>query len=113
MSTVTLHATTPASETSSDRPQDLETTTVDRVLTALAVQPDKGSSSAEARERFAKYGPNAIVEKEISLARKILRHFTGPSAYMIEAAATISAVIGHWRGFWMTARPRWIQPRDR
>ncbi|HXW49562.1 MAG TPA: plasma-membrane proton-efflux P-type ATPase, partial [Xanthobacteraceae bacterium] len=78
---------------------DLERIPVDEVLTALAVQSDKGLSSAEAAKRLAKYGPNAIVEKQISLARKILQHFTGPIAYMIEAAAIVSAIIGHWDDF--------------
>ena len=78
---------------------DLEKVSVDKVLTALTVQPDKGLSSAEVEKRLAKYGPNAIVEKEVSLARKILGHFTGPIAYMIEAAAIVSAVIGHWDDF--------------
>ena len=31
--------------------------------------------------------------------RKVLGHFTGPIAYMIEAAAMVSAVIGHWDDF--------------
>jgi H+-transporting ATPase len=56
-------------------------------------------SSAEAQARLAKYGPNAIIEKEISLTRRILQHFTGPIAYMIEAAAIVSAIIGHWDDF--------------
>jgi H+-transporting ATPase len=79
--------------------EDLEKLAVGKVLTALAVQSDKGLSSAEAQRRLAKYGPNAIVEKEISLARKILGHFMGPIAYMIEAAAIVSAIIGHWDNF--------------
>ena len=48
--------------------------------------------------RRARYGPNALVEKERSLAAKLL-HFTGPIAYMIEAAAIISAVVGRWDDF--------------
>jgi H+-transporting ATPase len=78
---------------------DLEKMPVDRVIAQLAVEPDRGLSSAEAKKRLAKYGPNAIVEKEISLARQILKHFTGPIAYMIEAAAIVSAIIGHWDDF--------------
>jgi H+-transporting ATPase len=99
MSTVTLQRTALSPEAESNRSEDLEKLPIDKVLTALAVQPDKGLSSAEAAKRLAKYGPNAIVEKEISLARKILRHFTGPIAYMIEAAAIVSAIIGHWDDF--------------
>src|SRR5271157_5651054 len=78
---------------------DLEKMPVDRVLAQLAVKPDHGLSSAEAQQRLEKYGPNALIEKEISLARKIVGLFTGPIAYMIEAAAIVSAVIGHWSDF--------------
>jgi H+-transporting ATPase len=81
------------------RAEDLETARIDRVLAALAVEPDKGLSSTEAAKRLERHGPNAIVEKQISLTEKILRHFTGPIAYMIEAAAIISAIIGHWDDF--------------
>jgi magnesium-transporting ATPase (P-type) len=96
MSTLTLQRTAPSDGAEAEATEDLETTPVDRVLTALGVQPDKGLSSAEPARRLATYGPNAIVEKEVSLARKILQHFTGPIAYMIEAAAIVSAIIGHW-----------------
>jgi H+-transporting ATPase len=99
MSTLTLQPTALSADAESNAPEDLENTPVDKVLAALAVQPDKGLSSAEVANRLAKYGPNAIVEKEISLARKILQHFTGPIAYMIEAAAIVSAIIGHWDDF--------------
>src|SRR5271165_2254497 len=78
---------------------DLEKIPVDRVLARLAVKPEHGLSSAEAQQRLAKYGPNALIEKEVSLARKLLGHFTGPIAYMIEAAAIVSAIIGHWDDF--------------
>jgi H+-transporting ATPase len=76
---------------------DLEKLPVDRVLTQLAVTPAKGLSSAEARARLAKYGPNAIVEKEKSLLAKVVGYFMGPIAYMIEAAAIVSAILGHWQ----------------
>jgi magnesium-transporting ATPase (P-type) len=99
MSAVTLQRTALSAKAESKRAEDLEKMPIGKVLTALAVQPDKGLSSAEAAKRLAKYGPNAIAEKEISLARKILRHFTGPIAYMIEAAAIVSAIIGHWDDF--------------
>ena len=78
---------------------DLENVSVDKVLAQLAVEPDHGLSSTEAQQRLTKYGPNALIEKEISLARKIVGLFTGPIAYMIEAAAIVSAVIGHWSDF--------------
>ena len=73
---------------------DLEKMPVERVLAQLAVKPEQGLSNAEARQRLAKYGPNALVEKEVSLLRRIVGHFTGPNAYMIEAAAIVSSGIG-------------------
>jgi H+-transporting ATPase len=78
---------------------DLTKAPVDKVLAQLDVKRDQGLSSAEAKKRLAQYGPNALAEKEVSLARKLLGHFTGPIAYMIEAAAIVSAVIGHWDDF--------------
>ena len=78
---------------------DLEKMPVERLLAHFGVRPDRGLSSAEVEERRAKYGPNALSEKEVSLAAKILGHFTGSIAYMIEAAAVVSAVIGHWDDF--------------
>ncbi len=78
---------------------DLTKMPVDRVLAQLGVRPDQGLSAAEAERRLTKYGPNALVEKEVSLTRKLLGHFTGPIAFMIEAAAVVSAVIGRWSDF--------------
>ena len=78
---------------------DLEKAPVGEVIAKLGVQPDHGLSSAEAQQRLGRYGPNALIEKEESFAAKILGHFTGPIAYMIEAAALVSAAIGHWEDF--------------
>jgi H+-transporting ATPase len=70
-----------------------------QVLATLAVKPDQGLSAAEATSRLAKYGPNGIAEKQESLAAKIVRYFVGPIAFMIEAAALVSAILGHWQDF--------------
>jgi hypothetical protein len=43
---------------------DIEHLPVDQVLTHFAVQPDRGLSNTEASQRLAKFGPNALVEKE-------------------------------------------------
>jgi Cation transporter/ATPase, N-terminus len=64
---------------------DLEYMPVAQVLAHFAVKPDRVLS----RPRRARYGPNALVEKERSLAAELLGHFTGPIAYMIEAAAIV------------------------
>jgi len=73
------------------------------VLKVLAVDPQQGLSAAEAAKRLATYGPNAISEKEESLARKVAGYFTGPIAYMIEAAAIVSAILGRWQDFCVIA----------
>lgn len=78
---------------------DLEKIPIEQVLAELKATPDTGLSAAEAAERLSKYGPNAIVAKEKSLAAKIVGYFMGPIAYMIEAAAIVSAVLGHWQDF--------------
>lgn len=78
---------------------DLEKVSVEQVLAALGVEPGQGLSGAEAKQRLATYGPNAIVEKEKSLAVKVLGYFVGPIAFMIEAAAVVSAILGHWQDF--------------
>ena len=78
---------------------DLEKIPVEQVLSTLSVKPEQGLSAAEARQRAAKYGPNAIVEKEKSLGEQVLGYFTGSMAYVIEAAALVSALLGHWDDF--------------
>ncbi len=78
---------------------DLEKVPVEQVVAALGVEPDKGLSGAEAKDRLERYGPNAIVAKEKSLAAKVLGCFVGPIAFMIEAAAVVSAILGHWQDF--------------
>src|SRR5277367_3914382 len=79
--------------------ETLEKLPVEQVLAKLAVQAGRGLTSAEAQQRLAQYGPNALIEKEESLAAKVVGYFTGPIAYMIEAAAVVSALIGHWDDF--------------
>src|SRR5262249_7805962 len=99
MSAVALQSAARAHEAGSPAPPDLGKLPVDKVLAQLAVKPEQGLSGAEARERLAQYRPNALIEKEVSLLRQIVGHFTGPNAYMIEAAALVSAIIGHWDDF--------------
>ena len=78
---------------------DLEKAPVADVLQRLAVAPAQGLSAAEAARRLGQYGPNAIEQKETSLLTKVLRYFRGPIAVMIEAAAVVSAILGHWQDF--------------
>jgi H+-transporting ATPase len=58
-----------------------------------------GLTAAEAQQRLAEYGINGIVAKQDSQLKRLLRYFTGSIAYMIEAAAVISALLGRWSDF--------------
>ena len=78
---------------------DLEKAPVEDILKQLNVDLKTGLSQSEAAARLDKYGPNALMDKEESFASKILHSFMGPISYMIEAAALISALIGHWDDF--------------
>lgn len=82
-----------------DSKNDLEKEDVQKVLTDLNVDPKTGLSMQEAKNRLGKYGPNSITAKEEPLWLKFLKDFTGPIAYMIEAATIVSAIIGHWYDF--------------
>lgn len=78
---------------------DLEKAPIEEVISELDVNPKIGLTQQEAAERLKKYGPNALTQKEQSFWSKLIHHFMGPIAYMIEAAAIVSAVIGHWEDF--------------
>ncbi|MEM8841965.1 MAG: cation-transporting P-type ATPase, partial [Pseudomonadota bacterium] len=78
---------------------DLEKADIARVIGALGVDPAAGLGAGEAEKRLGTYGPNAIVEQEESLFHKVLGYFKGPIALIIEAAAIISAILGHWEDF--------------
>ena len=52
-----------------------------------------GLSTEEAQSRLAYYGTNTIQEKRKSPLLKFLSYFWGPIAWMIEAAAILSAVV--------------------
>jgi H+-transporting ATPase len=78
---------------------NLEKASLSSVFAQLSVQPEKGLSNDEAAQRLRQYGPNALVEDDVPLLRKIVGYFSGPIAYMIEAAAAVSAIISHWGDF--------------
>ncbi|GAB2888526.1 plasma-membrane proton-efflux P-type ATPase [Microbulbifer echini] len=95
----------PKSESGNANKADLKGSQVDlqkadfpSVYQALNTSP-QGLSQAEAESRLQRYGPNSIQEKEQSALLKFLRFFWGPIPWMIEAAALLSALIGHWPDF--------------
>jgi H+-transporting ATPase len=56
----------------------------------------EGLSAEEAKQRLQRYGPNSLEEERRNPILKFLSYFWGPIAWMIEAAAVLSALIGHW-----------------
>ncbi len=84
-----------SSEAGSDPRSDLEKLTPEELFSRLNATPG-GLSSAEAHERLIKYGPNELIEKKVNPLLKFLSYFWGPIAWMIEAAAILSALVRHW-----------------
>ena len=99
MNTVVADRPAAANAAAKESGRDLEKIPVAQVFSQLHVDPGLGLTGAEATKRLDQYGPNALVEKEQSLLSKILGYFMGPIAYMIEAAAIVSAILGHWEDF--------------
>ncbi|MCW5744898.1 MAG: plasma-membrane proton-efflux P-type ATPase [Alphaproteobacteria bacterium] len=71
--------------------EDASAEVVDQVITDGA-----GLSEAEAAQRLARYGENALTEHHIGVLQRLAQFFWGPIPWMIEAAAALSAVLGHW-----------------
>ncbi len=76
-------------------------TTAENVTDAPASPAVRGLSSKEAAGLLAQYGPNELVEKQVSLLRRLLGYFWGPIPWMIEVAAVLSALVQHWADFWI------------
>jgi H+-transporting ATPase len=61
--------------------------------------PGAGLTSEEAQRRLGQYGYNELPERAVNPLLKFLSYFWGPIAWMIEAAAVLSAIVGHWEDF--------------
>jgi H+-transporting ATPase len=73
-----------------------DTDTLVRPAAASGAAEAAGLSAAEAERRLAQYGENALAEHRIGALERLLRFFWGPIPWMIEIAAVLSAVLGHW-----------------
>lgn len=70
-------------------------------LTSQSIQPrapegTDGLTGAEAEKRLHRFGENALAEHHVSALERLARFFWGPIPWMIEIAAALSAVLGHW-----------------
>jgi H+-transporting ATPase len=88
-------ADTPQTMLDADEAQALS---AEELATRLKAPPG-GLSSEEAQRRLEQYGPNELEEKTTSALVRLLEHFWGPIPWMIEVAAVLSAVVGHWEDF--------------
>jgi len=69
--------------------------------TAVSTTPAMGSETAglteaEATQRLAQYGENALAEHHVSVLERLAHFFWGPIPWMIEIAAVLSGVLRHW-----------------
>ncbi len=83
---------------SNQQPTPLERADLPSVFDQLG-SSKQGLSSTEAELRLKKFGRNELAEAQISDLQRILRYFWGPIPWMIEIAALLSALIGHWSDF--------------
>ena len=78
--------------------------TIDQVVkesptqTAVTMSADqaRGLSDAEAARLLAQHGENTLAEHHVSTLDRLAHFFWGPIPWMIEIAAILSAVLGHW-----------------
>lgn len=81
--------------------QDAHALTSTEVLSALEADAD-GLTSAEAKQRLDRYGPNAIPEPAADPAwKRFLAHFDDILIYILLAAAALKAALGEWIDFWV------------
>jgi H+-transporting ATPase len=81
-----------------DTPADLGKLQISELLAQLGATPE-GLTSSEAQQRLARDGLNEILEKKVNPLLKFFSYFWGPIAWMIEAAAILSALVRHWEDF--------------
>lgn len=59
----------------------------------------EGLSETEAKKRLQEFGPNSLVDKKKSVLLQLLSYLWGPIPWMIEIAAILSMIVGHWSDF--------------
>jgi len=76
-----------------------ETIEINELISKLSTNIKSGLSDEEAAQRLSLYGANELPEKTQSTLVKLLKTFTGPIPYMIEAAIVLSAITSAWDDF--------------
>src|SRR5262245_29392077 len=69
---------------------------VEKAVTRLAVKPAQARSGAESRARAATSAPIGVGGTQAVRLRQRGGHSSGRNASMIEGAAVVAAVLGHW-----------------
>jgi magnesium-transporting ATPase (P-type) len=54
----------------------------------------EGLTEAEATDRLARFGPNALAEERRHLVRRLAAKLTGPVPYLLEAAVVLELAVG-------------------
>jgi len=75
--------------------EEAKKASINELFKTLSVS-EKGLSVSEAEGRLQQYGYNEIAEKRINPLLKLLTYFWGPIPWMIEVAAVLTAILGHW-----------------
>ena len=73
----------------------------DSELAKIMESSNTGLTTREAEKQLEKYGQNVLEEKAKSWILNLLKGFITPISCLIEAAAILSAIIGHWAEFIM------------
>ncbi|BCU70948.1 plasma-membrane proton-efflux P-type ATPase [Stygiolobus caldivivus] len=74
---------------------------VDELEKELSTDYTKGLSEGEAQNRLRKYGPNEIEEKKENPLINLAKKFWNPSAWVLEAAAVLSLILGKYLDFYI------------
>jgi H+-transporting ATPase len=74
---------------------------VEEVIKLLSTDLNKGLAEVEAQNRLRKYGENVIEEKKENPLINLVKKFWNPSAWVLEAAAILSYVLGKYLDFYI------------
>jgi Ca2+-transporting ATPase len=95
MPTTAVGSREPGRRTMPDPASDWHALGSGEVLSAWGSEPERGLSQSQARERRARFGPNALPEpKRRSLLSLLLHQFQSPLIYLLLVAAVTALAVG-------------------